>query len=455
MGPPRRRWRLLLYNRLLLGRALFTSAGGRFDRRDQSTPPALLKRAARERSLRLTAQLHSLLLKRGCDSHLILENGLLRSYCVCGSINYARHLFDDMPRKDVVSFNTMLHGYISTGNLKSAAQLFAEIPDRSLVSWTTMLGGFSAAGDVLAARNLFDRMPRYKDVIAWNAMISSYVQNDRPLEALELFGQLLAGGRPEPNQTTIASLLSACAGAGALDAGQCLFAFLTKKGFQLNAFLGSALVDLYAKCGTPDSALLVFESLSEKNSCTWNAAINGLAINGMAERALGLFRLMQLEKGITPDEITFIGVLRACSHGGFLEEGRRHFYSTMPAYGVSALLEHYACMVDLLARSACLQEAEQLIAAMSVTPDSVVWRALLGGCQLHRDVAIAERVVARLTVTSTCCSGDYVVLSNLYAAIGRWGEAARVRKAMGKTGLKKAPGWSSVETSTTINESLT
>ncbi|CAA6663486.1 unnamed protein product [Spirodela intermedia] len=405
IGDPPLHFSLFLYNSLLLayasslgpsdGFSLFATKRAHFHRLNSSTMQFVLKAAVKGRSL--ASQLHGLSFK------------LLSCYFLCGTKEDARQLFDQMVQRDSISFNTMIHGYATSGDMEKAGGIFAVAPDRNPTSWTAMLTGFSAAGDISTVRKLFDEMP-HKDLIAWNAMISGYVLNHLPLEAMKLFVQLQAAGGPATNRVTIAGEVSACAGAGDLLAGRWGHVFLRRSGFRLDPLLGTALVDMYFKCGMAEWAMEVFESLREKNCCTWNATINGLAMNGMAEQALELFRWMLLQRGLSPDEVTFVGVLCACGHGGFLEEGMRHFF-------------HYACMVDLLARRGLLGEAEELIRGMLMAPDDVVWRPLLGGCRIHRKVAVAERTAAERAALG---GDDCVLLANLYTAVGQWREAESV-----------------------------
>ncbi|XXG83339.1 hypothetical protein AAC387_Pa10g1117 [Persea americana] len=407
----------------------------------------LLKASSKSKSVIETAQIHSITLKLGFGSYTFLQNAILHSHVVCGRLADARQLFYEMSHKDVVSFNSMIHGYCNSGEMGAASRLFLQTPDPNVISWTAMVVGYSSIGDVAAARQLFDRMPD-RDLVSWNAMISSYVQNRHPIEALDLFCQMQAENFT-PNPVTVSSVLSACANVGALDTGKWIHVFLNKNHFRLDPFLGTALIDMYAKCGVVELALEVFGRLQERNSCTWNAMINGLATNGHAKQALDLFSKMQVDRSVRPDEVTFVGVLLACSHGGFLDEGKKHFYCTMRDYGVNPLVEHYACMVDLLGRYGLLKEAEQVIRNMTIVPDVVVWRALLGGCRLHKDVELAERVVSEM---EACDSGDYVLLSNLYASIGRWDDVEKVRKIMKDQGIQKIPGCSSIVVENTIHE---
>ena len=329
----------------------------------------------------------------------------------------------------------------------SAIELFDCVPSPNRITWTAMITGFCNNGDVLSARRHFDVMPE-KDLVSCNAMISGCVHNQQPLQALSLFARMQVE-EFRPNRVTIVSVLSACASLGALDAGKWVHIYVNKNKFRLDPFLGSGLIDMYAKCGIVEFALDVFESVKEKNTCTWNAMINGLALNGHAEKALDVFGRMQHERNVRPDEVTFVGVLMACSHGGLLEEGRRHFYHTSEKYGVSLILEHYACMVDLLCRCGLLKEAEDIISRMPMKPDVVVWRALLGGCKVHKNVKLAEKIVSEMEARE---SGDYVLLSNLYASVGKWKEVEKVRRIMKDKGIEKTPGCSSIEISNTIHE---
>ncbi|XP_008808540.2 pentatricopeptide repeat-containing protein At1g08070, chloroplastic-like [Phoenix dactylifera] len=407
----------------------------------------LLKASSKSNSITHTTQLHSISFKLGFDDCTSLQNGFLHSYCTSGQLADARRLFDEMPHRDTVSFNSMIHGYAELGDMSSASWLFEQVPVRSPISWTSMITGFANAGDVVLARKLFEEMPQ-RDLISWNAMISGYVQNRQPLMALDLFSQMISEIL-KPNRVTVVSVLSACSIAGALDAGKWIHVYIHKNKFRLDPYLGSALIDMYSKCGAVEFASDVFVSLMEKNTCTWNAMINGLALNGQAEKALDVFSQMQLDRRVLPDAVTFVGVLLACSHGGFVEEGRKHFYSTTRKYGVSLVVEHYACMVDLLGRCGFLKEAEEIIRNMSIKPDIVVWRALLGGCRIYKDVELAERVVLEM---ETHGSGDYVLLSNLYASVGRWGDVEKVRMIMKDKGIEKTPGCSSIEINNTIHE---
>ncbi|KQK14802.1 putative pentatricopeptide repeat-containing protein At5g40405 [Brachypodium distachyon] len=391
--------------------------------------------------------LHAVCTKLGFLLCTRTNNAFIQGYCSAGRVTDARRVFDGMPRRDTVSFNSMIHGYAVSGDVGSAQRLFERVLAPTPVTWTSMVAGFCRAGDVESARRVFEEMPE-RDLVSWNAMISGCVGNRLPVEALCLFRWMMEEGFV-PNRGTVVSVLSACTGAGALETGKWVHVFVEKKRLRWDEFLGTALVDMYAKCGAVELALEVFTGLRARNTCTWNAMINGLAMNGYSAKALDMFRQMELNGTVAPDEVTFVGVLLACSHAGFVDAGKEHFYTIPQKYGVELILEHYACMVDLLARSGHLQEAHKLITEMPMKPDVVVWRALLGGCRLHKNVKMAENVISEMEAT---CSGDHVLLSNLYAAVGRWNGVEDVRRTMRSKGIEKIPGCSSVEMDGSIHE---
>ncbi|RRT49042.1 hypothetical protein B296_00020067 [Ensete ventricosum] len=301
---------------------------------------------------------------------------------------------------------------------------------------------YGVHGHLGDARRLFDGLPE-KNLIVWTTMISSYAQNFCSNEALLLFDRMIGTG-VEPCNATLASVLSACARSGGLDLGQQIHSFIREKGIEVGVILGTALVDMYSKNGAVTAALELFRQMPEKNTATWNAVICGLAHHGLANAALDLFHQLEREQ-VQPNDVTFVGVLSACCHAGFLEVGRRIFYSMERIYKIEPKVEHYGCMVDLLGRCGNLLEAERLIEGMKWGADVVVLGALLTACKNHGNINIAERVVNEMLRLDPGNHGVYVVLSNMYAEVGRWKDVTRLRKVMRVGGLKKIPGWSCVE----------
>lgn len=338
--------------------------------------------------------------------------------------------------------NALMDMYVKCGKLEAAEEIFDGMVNKTVVSCTTMIVGYAKFGFLDIARKIFDDLPE-KYVVPWNAIIGGYVQAKRSKEALALFHEMQATGI-KPDAVTTVHCLSACSQLGALDDGIWIHRFIEKENFNLNVVLGTALVDMYAKCGNIAKALQVFHEMPERNSLTYTAIIGGLALHGKALDAISYFSEM-IGVGLMPDEITFLGILSACCHGGLVDEGRKYFAQMSSIFRLSPKLKHYSCMVDLLGRSGLLEEAEQLIRSMPMAADVVVWGALFFACRLHGNVSIGERAAMKLLELDPQDSGIYVLLANMYRDSNMWEEAGKVRKMMEERGVEKTPGCSSIE----------
>lgn len=345
--------------------------------------------------------------------------------------------------------NSLIDMYVKCGDLKAAESMFQNIKKKTTVSWTTMVVGFAKFGLLDEARQLFDDIPD-KDAVPWNAMIGAYVQAQRCKEALDLFHEM-QGTNVRPDEVTMVNCLSACSQLGALDVGIWIHHYIKKEKLSLNAALGTALVDMYAKCGNIGKSLEVFHEMPLKNSLTWTAVIGGLALHGNANDALAYFSMM-INVGLEPDEVTFLGVLAACCHGGLVDEGRKYFAQMTSDYRLSPKAKHYSRMVDLLGRAGQLQEAEAIIRSMPMEPDAVVWGALFFACRMHGNVMMGEKAAWKLLELDPDDSGIYVLLANMYGDAEMWDEARKVRKMMKNRGVEKTPGWSSIEIDGVVNE---
>ncbi|KAF9597870.1 hypothetical protein IFM89_021955 [Coptis chinensis] len=345
--------------------------------------------------------------------------------------------------------NALMDMYVKCGSLEPAQVLFRKMTRKTMVTWTTMLVGFARCGFLDSARNLFNEMPE-RDAVSWNALISSYVHAERARDALALFHEMQAMN-VKPNEVTMVSLLSACSQLGALDTGEWVHHYIDKHKILLNVTLGTALVDMYAKCGNIAKAVKVFREIPQRNSLTWTSVINGLALHGHAKDSISFF-LEMISIGFVPDEVTFIGVLSACCHAGFVDEGRQFFAQMSTEYNISPKMKHYSCMVDLLGRADLLSEAEQLIKTMPMEPDTVILGALFFACKNHGNVAIGERVAAKLLELDPHDGGNYVQLANMYLEANMREKAEKVRMMMWEKGLDKTPGCSSIEVDGAIHE---
>lgn len=283
-------------------------------------------------------------------------------------------------------------------------------------------------------------------------IIDRYAQNGMSDEAIMQFNFMREAG-VNPDKITLIGVLSSCASIGSLDVGKWIEAYASERGLQHDIYVATALVDMYAKCGSLDNARRVFEGMPQKNEVSWNAMISALAFHGRAQEALSLFECMSKEGGVAhPNDITFVGVLSACVHAGLVDEGHRLFNMMGSSYGLVPKVEHYSCMVDLLARAGQLYEAWDFIEKMPEKPDEVVLGALLGACQKRRNIDVSERVMQLLLELEPSNSGNYIISSKILANLKRWDDSARMRMLMRQRGISKTPGCSWIEIETQLHE---
>ncbi|KAG9452187.1 hypothetical protein H6P81_005091 [Aristolochia fimbriata] len=449
---------------------------------DNYTFPFLLKACAPVSSGPAARQLHGHVVKLGFCSDLFVATALVDTYgklgdakssrkvfdemsartpaswtavivshAKVGEVDSAVELFEQMPSKDTASFNAMIDIFTKLGKMDIAHKIFDGMPSRNVVSWTTMISGYCKNGDLDEASALFDEMPE-KNLFSWNSMIGGYCQNKQPRRALELFREMQFTSSLVPDRVTILSVIPAIADLGALDLGCWIHNYVRRNGLDRESSICTALIDMYAKCGEVKKARQVFSKMPEKELASWNAMINGLAINGCAKEAMEVFMDMR-RRGIKPNDITFIGVLSACSHGGLVEEGKKWF-NQMVGYGIKPRVEHYGCMVDLLGRAGLLEEAEEVINNMSCAVNGVVLSSLLFACGTHRDTQRGQRTLKKAVELEPWNVGNYVMARNMYAAQRRWGDVEELKGAMRKKGAKKEAGCSVIEVNSRVWEFL-
>ncbi|XP_010912774.2 pentatricopeptide repeat-containing protein At5g16860 [Elaeis guineensis] len=361
---------------------------------------------------------------------------------------------------NAVTIISLLSACASVGALSQGMETHAYALRKCLMTWddddgegedlmvqNALIDMYSKCRSFNAARSIFDSIPlRERNVVTWTVMIGGYAQHGDSNAALELFSQMiLKASSVAPNAFTISCVLMACARLAALRFGKQIHAYVIRNRYEpAMLFVANCLIDMYSKCGEIHAAQRVFNRMPQKNAVSWTSLMTGYGMHGHGDDALRVFEEMQ-KVGFVPDGITFLVVLYACSHSGMVDQGLKYFHSMGGDYGVVAAAEHYACVVDLLGRAGRLNEAWETIKSMPMKATAVVWVALLSACRIHANVELAEYATARLLELESDNDGSYTLLSNIYANAGRWGDVARIRHLMKKSGIKKRPGCSWVQ----------
>ncbi|XP_031287069.1 pentatricopeptide repeat-containing protein At4g21065-like [Pistacia vera] len=432
-------------------------------------------------------KLHAHLLKTGLHEDPSSLHRLLLSCAACApdSLSYARSLFANIHSPDTLAFNTIIRAHSHSSPLhalsfftlmrrrfvspdhytfpfvlKAGSRLRVGFEIHSLImklgfhsdiyAMNGLISFYGGLKYVEFARQVFDEMT-VKDLISWSSMISCLNNNGLWYEALCLFKQMQIVGNFKADEVTMLSVISAVSSLGALELGRWIDSFVRRSDLKLTVPLGTALIDMYSRCGSVDDFIRIFDEMPERNVLTWTALINGLAVHGRGREALRAFDEMK-ELGLQPDDITFRAVLVACSHGGLVVDGWRVFDSIKNEHNIEPMLEHYGCMVDLLGRAGLVNEAFEFVEKMPIRPNVVIWRTLLGACVNHKNVDLAEKVRERIYELDPSHDGDYVLLSNAYGGIGKWVEKAVVRTSMREKRISKEPGYSYLNVDGVIHE---
>ncbi|XP_057833495.2 pentatricopeptide repeat-containing protein At2g03880, mitochondrial [Cryptomeria japonica] len=445
---------------------------------DCSTYVSLLQGCINNRALPQGKLVHAHIIQMGFGADKFLFNRLVGFYVKCVSLEDARKVFDKMPERDYFSWNAMIAAYTRQGIAREALELFHLMPgegiqpnqftfssilpacsdlaslerihekiiksgiELDMVVESALVDMYAKFGCIESARNLFDKMS-HRDDVSWMVMIAGYVQNGWAEEALKLYQVMRLTGL-KLNSNTFASILPACAYLGTLEQGIEIHEEIIRSGVESDVYVGSALVDMYAKCGSIKKAREVFDKMPRQDVVSWTAMIAGYAVHGCAEEALILFQEMK-DSGVRPNHVTLLCVLSACCHAGLVDEGYKHFNNMRGYYRITPRMEHYRCMVDLLGRAGQLEEAQDFINRMPIEPDAAIWRCLLAACRYHNNIDLGEHVAAQALKLDSQYDTPYVLLSNMYAEAGRWDDLEKVRKLMKDRGIKKTPGRSWIE----------
>ncbi|MFQ6636132.1 hypothetical protein Gotur_012941 [Gossypium turneri] len=378
------------------------------------------------------------------ERNVVTWNSMIMCHVKAGDIFSARELFDQMVDKDTISWNTMINGYVQILDMEEALNLFNMMPKPDNMSWNSMISGYAQMGKLELARDYFEMMPQ-KHLVSWNTLIAGYEKNKDYKGAIKFFIRMLGEGE-KPDRHTLSSVLSVCTGLVDMQLGMQIHQLVSKTVIP-DVPIQNSLITMYSRCGALVESRTIFDELkSPKDVISWNAMIGGYASHGFALEALGFFELMKKNK-VQPTYITFISVLSACRHAGLVDEGWAYFKSMVNEYGIEPGIEHYASLIDNVARHGQFEEAMDLIKSMPFEADKEVWGALLGACRLHNNVELARVAAEALMRLEPESSAPYILLYNMYAEAEQWDAAAEVREMMEKNNIRKQTAYSSIDSS--------
>ncbi|KAK4721917.1 hypothetical protein R3W88_012150 [Solanum pinnatisectum] len=381
---------------------------------DRYTLASALSACANLGELNVGKQIHAYLVRTEFNTSGAVGNSLICMYSRSGGVDIARRILEKNRESNlhVIAFTALLDGYIKLGDINPARKIFDSLKDR--------------------------------DVVVWTAMIVGYVQNGFNDDAMELFRLMVKEG-PDPNNYTLAAMLSVCSSVASLNHGKQIHSAAIKAGEALSVSVSNALITMYAKAGNISCARRVFDLIHlNRDTVSWTSMILALAQHGLGAEAVQLFENM-LALGMKPDHITYVGVLTACSHVGLVAQGRSYYKMMKEIHGIEPTSSHCACMIDLFGRAGLLEEAQDFIENMPIEPDVIAWGSLLASCRVHKKMELAKVAADRLLSIDPENSGAYSALANVYSACGKWVEAAKIRKSMKDKQVKKEQGFSWIQ----------
>ncbi|XP_071702310.1 pentatricopeptide repeat-containing protein At5g16860-like [Rutidosis leptorrhynchoides] len=409
-------------------------------------------------------------------------NIMIRAYLKNGDMEKAEELFWQLPVKDAASWNTIIDGYLQNGLEEIALQLLYKMVATGLtftnvtfsialvltsslnlvklgkqihsqllrvgihdvVIRNSLIDMYCKCGEMEKAMIVFKTSSQYvnsesiDELVSLSSIICGYIQNDRLDDALKVFS-FMVSEKGKVDIFTLTSIVSACADYGLLNLGQLLHTYVLKSGHEPDVFVSSSMIDMYAKCGKLQCVWSIFKEAKTQNVVLWTAVLSSYASHGKGKETIRLFELMRNE-GIIPNEVTFVAVLNACSHAGLINESCNYFMLMKDDYGIKPKVEHYTCMVDLLGRGGRLNEIKEFIFENNILHFSVVWKAFLSACHMHKNVEMAKWVSEKLYELDPSAAGPYILMSKTCADDCKWDEAAKLKAAIQEKGIQKRPG---------------
>ncbi|KAA8527471.1 hypothetical protein F0562_034814 [Nyssa sinensis] len=387
------------------------------------------------------------------EPNVVSWTALMAGYIDTGQPKMALWLFRKMPECSVMpntfTFATVVNACSILADLKTGKKVHAQVEifgfQSNLVVCSSLIDMYGKSNDVNEAHRVFDSMG-YRNVVSWTSIITAYAQNAQGHDSLQLFREFNWSTSDRPNHFMLASVINACASLGRLVSGKVTHAMVIRRGHDSNDVVASALVDMYAKCGSIGYSSKVFRKIQHPSVIPYTSMIVGTAKFGLGKLSLELFQEM-LDRGISPNDVTFVGVLHACSHSALVDEGLEHLNSMYERYGIMPDAKHYTCIVDMLGRTGQLDRAYSIAKSIQVKPDegALLWGTLLSTSRLHGRVDIALEASKWLIESNQQVAAAYVTMSNAYALAGRWENVHGIRSEMKHSGVSKEPGCSWIE----------
>ncbi|CAH8351102.1 unnamed protein product [Eruca vesicaria subsp. sativa] len=416
-----------------------------------SSITSLLQAVAEPGLLKLGKAIHGYVIRNQLWYDVYVETTLIDMYVKTGCLPYARMVFETMDeKKNIVAWNSLISGLSYAGLVQDAEALMSRMEKEGIkpdaVTWNSLVYGYASCGKSEKALAVIEEMKRNRvepNVVSWTAILSGCSKNGNFKNALKVFIKMQEEG-VSPNSATISTLLRALGYLSLLLNGKEVHCFCLKNNLIRDAYVATALVDMYTRSGDLRSASEVFCGIENKPVASWNCMIMGYAMFGQGQEGIAVFNRM-LEAGMEPDAITFTSVLSVCKNSGLVREGWEYFDLMRSRYGVTPSIEHCSCMVDMLGRSGYLDEAWDFIQTMPLKPDATIWGAFLSSCKIHRDLELAEVAWKRLQVLEPHNSANYMIMINLYSSMNRWEDVERIRDSMRSQRVRVQDLWSWIQ----------
>ncbi|KAI9076555.1 hypothetical protein K1719_041541 [Acacia pycnantha] len=407
----------------------------------------------------LGLQLHSYVMRAGCFSDANVSAAIIRFYVGMQSLTDAHKLFDEIPQPNVVSWNTLISGYAHSGQFRKALSVLLQLEKSDIYadafSFTSGLAACGHLSLLKPGKSIHSKVLKFGlvvDTVVANCLIDMYGKCECVEEAVQVFSEIA-----DKDLISWNSVIAASASNGKIEQAFHFLHLLPNP----DTISYNGLINGIAQVGNMEDAIQILSTMPNPNSSSWNsiitgnlvswnAVISGYARTGDSVRVIQLFELLKMERHTKPDGITFLNLFFACSHNQIpLEVATQYFKSMIRDYGIAPTVEHCCSMIRLMGQKGELWRAESMIHELGFVTCGFVWRALLGACEINRDLKIAELAAANLMKLEGNEDFVYVIMSNLYASFRRWEDVSVIRDIMRKKRVRKDAGssWIEVENS--------